>query len=122
MRFLVLIHEDVDAPDAGPPPSSLLDAIGAFRDDTTHGRWLDDGGLMSPADALRLRLSNGRSSVIDGPYAEAKEVIGGFFVVESSSPDDMARWAQAFVDLHGTHWPQLSFTAEVRQIADPPVA
>ncbi|KAA1380156.1 YciI family protein [Aeromicrobium fastidiosum] len=122
MRFLVLIHEDADAPDAGPPPESLIEAIGTFRDDTTLGRLLDDGGLMPPADALRLRTSNGRSSVLDEPCAEAKEVIGGFFIVESSSPDDVSRWAHEFVDLHSTHWPQASFAAEVRQIADPPVA
>ena len=41
-------------------------------------------------------------------------------MVESPSPDAMALWIRAFVDLHAEHWPALSFTAEVRQIVDPP--
>jgi hypothetical protein len=118
MRFLVLIHED-DTTDAGPPPAALIEAVGAFRDDPTHGRWLDDGGLTPPTDALWVRTERGAVSVLDGPFAEAKEVVGGFFVVESASADDMRQWAQSFIDLHAEHWPALSFTAEVRQIVDP---
>ncbi len=118
MRFLVLIHDEGDG-SAGAPPAALLDAIVEFRADTTQGRWVDDGGLTPPADAVLVRSADGRAAVIDGPFAEAKEVVGGFFVVESASPDAMARWAKAFVDLHAEHWPALSFTAEVRQIVDP---
>lgn len=118
MRFLVLIHEDGPA-GVGPPPEVLMDAVRAFRADTAHGRWLDDGGLVPPADALWVRTAGGTTSVLDGPFAESKEVIGGFFVVESSSATDMRRWVTDFVDLHSAHWPDLSYTAEVRQIVDP---
>lgn len=119
MRFLVLIHEDAGAADAGPPPAPLIEAVQGFRADTTHGRWLDDGGLAPPAEAMWLRTRDGRRSVVDGPFAEAKEVVGGFFVVESESASAMTRWIEAFLDLHGTHWPALSFAAEVRRIAGP---
>lgn len=118
MRFLVLIHEDTTC-EAGPPPASLIDAVGAFREDTTNGRWLDDGGLLPPQDALHVRTEAGATSVLDGPFAEAKEVIGGFFVVESLSPEHMERWVTAFVGLHSEQWPELSYRAEVRQIVDP---
>lgn len=118
MRFLVLVRVD-ESVDAGGPPDSLLEAVGAFRADTTHGRWLDDGGLVPSAEALLVRSEGGRTTVLDGPFAEAKEVIGGFFVIESPSSEDMAAWTKGFMDLHGEHWPKLSFTAEVRQIVDP---
>lgn len=117
MRFLMLIHVDENGPDEGPP-DALLEAMTVFRADTTHGRLLDDGGLHPSADGLRLATEGGRVTQLDGPFAEAKEVIGGFFVVESSSADDMAVWARAFVDLHADLWPGLAYTAEVRQIAD----
>jgi hypothetical protein len=118
MRFLMLIHE-APSVDAGPPPVALIEAVGAFRADTTHGEWLDDGGLAPVADALRVRTDHGRATVLDGPFAEAKEVIGGFFVIESPSADSMVLWAKAFTDLHAEHWPELSYTAEIRQIVDP---
>lgn len=118
MRYLVLIHEDGPS-DAGPPPDALIEAVGALRVDTTHGRWLDDGGLAPATEAWWVRTEKGATSVLDGPFAESKEVVGGFFVVESPSADDMKRWITRFVELHSEHWPRLSYTAEVRQILDP---
>ena len=70
MRFLVLIHDEGDD-SAGPPPVALLDAVGDFRAETTHGRWVDDGGLAPPADAVVVRSAGGRTTVNDGPFAEA---------------------------------------------------
>jgi hypothetical protein len=103
-----------------PVDVGLPAAVDALRADPTHGRLLDDGGLMPTADGLRIRTSAGSVTELDGPFAEAKEVVGGFFVVESPSAGAMATWARSFVDLHAQHWPELSYTAEVRQIADPP--
>ncbi|MET0447083.1 MAG: YciI family protein [Aeromicrobium sp.] len=118
MRFLVLVHLDESAGEAGPPSASMLEAMTAFRADTTHGTFLDDGGLLPPPAAVRVRTSGGTTTVLDGPFAESKEVIGGFFVVESPSTDDVAIWSEGFVALHAEHWPALTFTAEVRQIVD----
>lgn len=121
MRFLMLIHVD-ETSDAGAPPDSLIAAMNELRADTTQGRILDDGGLTPSADALRVQTDAGRTTVLDGPFAEAKEVVGGFFVVESPSPDAMATWTRSFVELHAAHWPGLSYVAEVRQIATDPSA
>jgi hypothetical protein len=119
MRFLMLIHLDEDESE-GAPPASLIEAVEAFRTDTSAGRIVDDGGLMPHATGLQVRSDGGRVSVTDGPFAEAKEVVGGFFVVESPSAESMAGWARDFVQLHAEHWPSVSFVAEVRQIAEPP--
>jgi hypothetical protein len=118
VRFLMLVHVD-ETVDAGGPPDSLLQAVETFRADTTHGRWLDDGGLTPSAEALWVRTDSGRVAVLDGPFAESKEVIGGFFIIESPTTEDARQWIQRFVELHAEHWPALSYTAEVRQIADP---
>lgn len=114
----MLIHVD-ESTDAGPPPPALVDAVDRSRADTSHGRLLDDGGLAPTAEGLRIATRGGRVSVLDGPFAEAKEVVGGFFLVESPTSDDMATWARQFVDLHAEHWPGLAYTAEVRQVVDP---
>lgn len=121
MRFLMLIQVD-ESTDAGPPPDSLIAAMGDFRADTSRARIVDDGGLAPRSSALRVQSDAGSVSVLDGPFAEAKEVIGGFFVVESASSDDMAAWTRAFVELHAAHWPGLSYVAEVREIATDPSA
>lgn len=116
MRFLMLIHESQDA-NPGAPSEVLLQAVEVYRTESTTGHIVDDGGLMPPADAVSVRSERGQVTVTDGPFSEAKEVIGGFFVVESGSPEQMAQWAKGFLDLHAEHWPQAEFTAEIRQIA-----
>jgi hypothetical protein len=119
MRFLMLIHLD-DADSGGAPPASMIEAVEAFREDTSAGRIVDDGGLLPPSTGLLVRTGSGQVSVMDGPFAETKELIGGFFVVESPSAESMEGWARGFVQLHAEHWPVLSFVAEIRQIAEPP--
>lgn len=120
-RFLVLIHVDENG-SSGPPSESMLSAMRDFQTDTTYGQIIDDGGLAPSSSALRVQSDAGRVAVLDGPYAEAKEVVGGFFVVESSSAADIAIWTRAFIELHAAHWPGLSFVAEVREIATDPGA
>ncbi|MFI5430048.1 YciI family protein [Aeromicrobium sp. UC242_57] len=72
------------------------------------------------SSAIAYRVGGGAVTELDGPFAEAKEVIGGFFVVESPSPEAMATWSRDFIDLHAEHWPGLSLMAEIRQIVTPP--
>lgn len=121
MRFLMLIHVD-ESTDAGAPPAALFTAMEAFRADTTRGEIVDDGGLMPSDTALRVQSSQGRTTVLDGPFAEAKEVVGGFFVVKSPSQEAMAQWTRDFVQLHSDHWSGLTFAVEVREIATDPSA
>lgn len=117
MRFLMLIHE-VEGVTTAPPPQALLQAVDAYRAEAGTGRIVDDGGLMPPAQAVSVRSARGNVIVTDGPFAEAREIVGGFFVVESESPAHMTRWAQGFVELHAEHWPEAEFAAEIRQIAE----
>lgn len=121
MRFLMLIQVDESSP-AGGPPDSLMGAMTTFRADTSKGEIVDDGGLMPPDTAVRVQSKLGRTTVLDGPFAETKEVIGGFFIVQSPSAEAMAEWTREFVEMHSEHWPDLSYVAEVRQIATEPEA
>jgi hypothetical protein len=119
MRFVVLIRDD-ESGSAGAPPESLFAAMDDFRADTSLARVVDDGGLMPSESAIRFELDHGRVSELDGPYAESKEIVGGFLVVESASAESMAEWTRAFVDLHAAHWPALSVVVEAREIASDP--
>jgi hypothetical protein len=102
------------------PPKGLMDAIGALTEEGFKtGAIVDMGGLMSTATGARFRIRKGKVSVTDGPFTEAKEVIGGFCVLEVKSKEEAMEWTQRFMDLHTRHWPQWEGEAEIRQMYGP---
>jgi hypothetical protein len=58
-------------------------------------------------------------TVIDGPFTESKEVIGGWAILEAASKADALRIAEGFMGLHRTHWPEFEGEAEVRPMFEP---
>src|SRR5260370_27744210 len=77
------------------------------------------GGVASTATSTRVRLSNGQVRAIDGPFTEAKEVVGGFAVLEYKSKKEALEGAIAFMELHKKHWPGWEGETEVRQVQGP---
>ena len=79
-------------------------------------------GRMLHSEKLRagegrvLRGQGGKMVVTDGPYAESKEVVGGFAVFELDSLDEAVNWTRRFMELHTQHWPAWEGTTEVRQM------
>src|SRR4051812_42121943 len=77
MRFMFIVKSD----HAAQPSPALMEAMHKLATrEIAAGRMLDDGGLMPVAMGTRVNLVDGRLSVVDGPFAEAKEVIGGFAI------------------------------------------
>jgi hypothetical protein len=64
----------------------------------------------------RVRLSGGKLTVIDGPFTEAKEAIGGFAVFEVKSKQEAIVWTQRFMQLHKDHWKGWEGETEIRQL------
>ncbi|MBQ6644449.1 MAG: hypothetical protein IJH84_25925, partial [Saccharopolyspora sp.] len=58
----------------------------------------------------------------DGPYAEAKEVVGGWALMQFDTLEEAIEGQKAFADLHAEHWPEISMVATLRQVADEPPA
>ena len=76
MRFMMIVKH---AENQGPPPKQLMDAIAKLAEDEAKaGTMLGSGGLGPTALGARVRLSGGKVMVTDGPFTEAKEVVGGF--------------------------------------------
>jgi hypothetical protein len=118
MRYMMMIKMDESMP-AGPPPPSLFAAIGELGDQARKdGTLLEEGGLLPSAAGALIRLSGGRVSVIDGPFTEAKELIGGFAVYQVRTKDDAIEAARRFMQLHADHWPGVEAVCEVRQMMD----
>jgi len=120
MRFMFIIKSD--SQDVAPPPA-MMEAMHAMAErEVAAGRMIDDGGLMPPAMGAQVKVRKRKLVVTDGPFAESREVIGGYAVFEL--PDMAAAIASArdFMDLHLAHMPDWEGVCEVRQVAGSQVA
>lgn len=117
MRFMSI----VTAPRSqhyGNPTPELLEAMGKLADrEIKAGRMIDNGGLMPIDQAVRITVANGELSVLDGPFVEAKEVIGGYSITEMASKEEAVALAIEFMQLHKDHMPGWEGTCEVRAFA-----
>src|SRR5262245_57086290 len=103
MQFMMLVKS---AESAGPPPQSLMDAIAKLAEEAVRaGRMVLSGGLAPMAMSSSVRISQGQLSTIDGPFAEAKEVVGGFAIFKFGSREEAVASAVTFMELHRQHWP-----------------
>jgi hypothetical protein len=120
MRFMTLVRS---AETSGPPPVELMDAIAKLGEEATKaGVLIETGGLAPTATGARIRLSGGKITVTDGPFTEAKEVVGGYAVFEVDSREAAIEQAVRFMELHREYWPGFEGETEVRQVFDQPSA
>ena len=120
MRFMGFVQM---AEGIGAPPQALMDAMSTFvGESVAAGQFLDGGGLYGTEDAVSFVIRKGETTRVDGPYTEAKEVVGGWSVLEFGSKEDAVENARRMADLHAEHWPEAELTITLRQIADQPPA
>jgi hypothetical protein len=72
--------------------------------------------LQPLSKATRVRLSRGKITVSDGPFAEAKEVVGGYSLIEAKTHAEAIEIARQFMELHRIHWPEFEGESEVRPL------
>jgi hypothetical protein len=111
MRFMTLVK----SPEGRQPPPALDEAIAALGREAGK-KMLWTGGLTSTKDGAILSLRSGKIRVTDGPFSEAKEVIGGFAVYECESKEDAVEWCRRFLEVHQKHWPEWDGEVELRQL------
>jgi len=98
-------------------PQSLFAAMGEFVGESMkNGSIIDTAGLQPTAKGKRIRLTGGKLTVIDGPFTETREVIGGYALVEAKSNEEALALARRFMDLHRIHWPAFEGECEVRPL------
>jgi hypothetical protein len=120
MRFMGFVKMEEGI---GAPPKALIEAMDVFiGESVAAGQFLDGGGLYGTEDAVNFVIRRGETSRVDGPYAEAKEVIGGYSVLEFASKEDAIENARRMAELHTQHWPEAELTITLRQISDQPPA
>jgi hypothetical protein len=118
MKYLMLIKHS-EAYRSQPSPQALMDAMGQLvSKNFANGILKDTAGLKPSADGFRVRSSGGKLTTTDGPFAETKEVIGGYAIVEATSDAHAREIAREFMDLHRVHWPEFEGECEARPVED----
>ena len=117
MRYMMLVK----APEQkGPPPKALMDEIAKISQEAAQsGKMVGGGGLAPTALGARVRIEGGKIKVIDGPFTEAKEILGGYAQFELSSKEEAIEAAVKFMELHRIHWPGWEGETEIRQMFGP---
>ena len=107
----------------GTPPQALFDAMDTYiGQQAGKGVFLDGGGLYGTEDAVNFISHDGQISRVDGPYAEAKEVVGGWAILQYDSMEAAVADQQEFAELHAKHWPEVTVISTLRQISTGPDA
>jgi hypothetical protein len=113
MRYMSFV---ISSSEVQPTPE-LMEAMGKLTErEIKAGRLLDMGGLMPIDGATRVTLKKGKLGVTDGPFTEAKEVVGGFAVFEFATKEEAVAAAVEFMDLHKQFCPGWEGMCEVRAI------
>ncbi len=115
MRYMFLVSGPEGCP---PPPQAMIDAVEKQAEiETAAGRMISRGGLFPTAmGGARFETRRGKVAIIDGPFTESKEVIGGFAIFEYATPEQARQGALELMELHRVHWPEWEGVCEMRPI------
>ena len=106
MRFMILRKADKNTEAGVMPSEKLFAAMGQYMEDLTKaGVLLAAEGLQASSKGARIKFSRGKPTVIDGPFADAKELIAGFCLIQAKSKDEAIEWVK--------RWPALDGDGEV---------
>ncbi|TCV96457.1 hypothetical protein EC912_102808 [Luteibacter rhizovicinus] len=104
MRFLIVRKADNDTEAGMPPSQELLEDMAQYIDTlAAEGRLHTGEGLKPSSQGVRVTFANGQATVVDGPFAETKELVAGLSIIEAESLDDAVDWVRGWptIDGHG---------------------
>jgi hypothetical protein len=100
MRFICIYKPAAD--EGRPPTQEHMAAMGNLIEEMTKaGVLLDTGGCHPSAKGARIRLSDGKLTVTDGPFTETKELIAGYAVIQVQSKEEAVEWTKRFLNVAG---------------------
>ena len=112
MRFMMIVKSSKDCEAGKLPSEELLAAMGEYNKQLMQaGVLVDLSGLQPTSKGARVKFSGGKTTVIDGPFAETKELIGGYWIIDVKSRAEAIEWAKRVPAPHGGQEAEI----EVRQ-------
>lgn len=113
MRFMVIVKATPNSEAGALPSKELLAAMGKFNEELVKaGVMLAGEGLQPSSKGARVRFSGGKRTVTDGPFAETKELIGGFWLWQCKSKEEAIEWVKRCPD----PMPGEDAVLEIRQV------
>ena len=95
MRFMIIRKADSQTEAWAKPSKALVDAMMAYNEEMIRaGVMLGGDGLKPSSRGARIRFANGKPKVTDGPFAEAKELVAGFTIIQVASRDEALEWVK----------------------------
>jgi hypothetical protein len=97
MRFMIIVKATRESEAGVMPEEALIGQMAAFHEELAKaGALLDASGLQPSRKGWRVRYSGGKRSVTDGPFAETKELIAGYTIVQVKSREEALAWTKRF--------------------------
>ena len=101
MRYMMIVKANKDFEAGLPPKPELIAAIGRLAEEANkRGVMVGVGGLLPSSQGTRIRVANGKTSVTDGPFAETKELVGGYAIFDLKSKEDAVQEGKRFMQVH----------------------
>lgn len=95
MRFMMIVKANQESEAGKMPSEELLSAMGKYNEELMKaGVLLDLAGLQPSSKGVRIRLSGNKRTMIDGPFAETKELIAGYWIIQVKSREEAIEWAK----------------------------
>ena len=122
MRFMMIVKADKNYESGAPPNPELMAAIGRMSEEMIKaGVLLDMGGLLPSSKGARINVRHGKLTVTDGPFSEAKELIGGYAILQVKSREEAIERGRRFIQMHAdVLGPSYEGELEIRQMPDAP--
>lgn len=93
MRFMVIVKATPESEAGAMPSEQELTAMGRYNEELVKaGVMLAGEGLQASSKGARIRFGEGRKTVIDGPFAETKELVAGFWIIQAKSREEAIEW------------------------------
>jgi hypothetical protein len=102
MRFMMIVKASKDSEAGKMPSEELLNAMGKYNEELLKaGALLEIQGLHASSKGARIKFSGGKRTVIDGPFAETKDLVGGYWIIQVKSKEEAIEWAKRAPAPHG---------------------
>jgi hypothetical protein len=124
MRYMIIVKATPDSEAGKSPPEELFAAMAGYHEALAKaGALLEASGLHPTSKGFRIRYDGAKRTVVDGPFAETKELIAGYTVIKVGSREEAVEWARRFPNPHGEGTPceiEVRRLFELEDFADSP--
>jgi hypothetical protein len=101
MRFIVMVKASKDSEAGKMPSEELLGAMAKFNEELVKaGVMLDGNGLHPSSKGARVRFAGNKRSVVDGPFAETKELVAGYWIIQAKNLAEAVEWMKRCPNPH----------------------